>query len=121
MVVEINLTKDHLKLIPFFFIQEFDDDKMGVDKNVMFNMGSHLMEDMAMILGLNDKAIKNTENDADGRAYDKETEEYMLSLYNYIDDNLYYIETLIHQFVVKGGLCDGTYRALDNQLIWEKV
>lgn len=121
MVIQLQLTKNHLKLIPFFFIQEFDDDKIGVDKNIMFNMGSHLLEDMAMILGLEDKALKNTQNNADGRAYDEETENYMLSLFNYINDNFYFIETLVHQFVVKGGLTVGTYQALDNELIWEKI
>lgn len=120
MVIELNLTKDHLKLIPFFFIQEFDDDNVGIDKNIMFNMGNHLLEDMAFILGLEDKAIKNTQFDADGRAFDEETEKYMLSLFNYINDNMYYIETLIHQFVVKGGLTEGTYKALDSDLIWKK-
>ena len=32
MVITLTLTKDHLKLIPFFFVQEFDDEKVGVDK-----------------------------------------------------------------------------------------
>ena len=78
MVIQLQLTKNHLKLIPFFFIQELDDDKIGVDKNIMFNMGSHLLEDMAIILGLEDKAIKNSQFDAEGRAFDDETEKYML-------------------------------------------
>lgn len=121
MVITLTLTKEHLKLIPFFFVQEFDDTKVGVDKEIMFNMGSHLLEDMAIILGLESKAIKNTQNDADGRAFDEDTEKYMLSLFNYINDNFYYIETLIHQFIVKGGLTEGSYKALDNELIWEKI
>ena len=121
MVVKLNLTKDHLKLIPFFFIQEFEDETVGVDTNIMLNMGSHLLEDMAIILGLESKALKNTQNDAEGRAFDDETEKYMLSLFVYIQENFYYIETLIHQFVIKGGLSEGTYKALDNELIWEKI
>ena len=121
MVVKLNLTKDHLKLIPFFFVQEFENETVGVDTNIMLNMGSHLLEDMAIILGLESKALKNTQNDAEGRAFDDETEKYMLSLFEYIQENFYYIETLIHQFVVKGGLSEGTYKALDNELIWEKI
>lgn len=121
MVIELKLTKDHLKLIPFFFVQEFDDDKVGVDKSIMFNMGSHLMEDMAMILGLEDKAIKNTQFDAEGRAFELETEAYMLSLFEYLNDNFYFIETLIHQFIVQGGLTEGTYKALGTDLIWKKI
>ena len=121
MVIELKLTKDHLKLIPFFFIQEFDDDKVGVDKTIMFNLGSHLLEDMAFILGLEDKAIKNTQFDAEGRAFDDETETYMMSLYDFFNDNFHFIETLIHQFVVQGGLSEGTYKALGTDLIWKKV
>lgn len=121
MVKKITLTEDHIKLIPFFFIQEFGDNEIGVTKEQLFNLGSHLLEDMAMILGLSDKAINNTSYDADGRAFDDETEKYMLDLYNYIVDNLYYIELIIHQFVIKGGITAGTYKALDNELFWEKV
>lgn len=120
MVIKLELTQDHLKLIPFFFVQEFEDDKVGVDKNIMFNLGSHLLEDMAMILGLEHKAIKNTQFDAEGRAFDEETEKYMLSLYDFFNDNFYFIETLIHQFVIQGGLSEGIYTALDNELIWKK-
>ena len=120
MVIRLELTKDHLKLIPFFFVQEFDDEKVGVDKNIMFNMGSHLLEDMAIILGLEDKAIKNTQFDAEGRAFDEKTEKYMLSLYDFFNENFYFIETLIHQFVIQGGLSEGVYTALDNELIWKK-
>ena len=120
MVVRLELTKDHLKLIPFFFVQEFEDEKVGIDKNIMFNMGSHLLEDMAIILGLENKAIKNTQFDAEGRAFDEETEKYMLSLYDFFNENFYFIETLIHQFVIQGGLTEGVYTALDNELIWKK-
>lgn len=120
MVVRLELTKDHLKLIPFFFVQEFEDEKVGIDKNIMFNMGSHLLEDMAIILGLENKAIKNTQFDAEGRAFDEETEKYMLSLYDFFNENFYFIETLIHQFVIQGGLTEGVYSALDNELIWKK-
>jgi hypothetical protein len=120
MVLKLEFTKDHLKLIPFLFIQEFDDDKVGVDKNIMLNMGSHLLEDMAIILGLESHAIKNTSNDAEGRAFDDETEKYMLSLFDFFNDNFYYIETIIHQFATRGGITEGVYTALDNELIWQK-
>lgn len=120
-MIKITLTEDHIKLIPFFFVQEFGDNEVGVTKEQLFNIGSHLLEDMAMILGLNEKAINNTAYDAEGRAYDDETEKYMLGLYNYIVENLYYIELIIHQFVIKGGISPGTYKALDNELFWEKI
>ncbi len=121
MIKKITLTEDHIKLIPFFFIQEFGDNEIGVTKEQLFNLGSHLLEDMAMILNMMDKVIPNTAYDADGRAFDDETEKYLLSLYNYIIENLFDIETIIHQFVCKGGITPGTYKSLDNELIWEKV
>ena len=119
MIIRLNLTQDHLKLIPFFYLEELDN---GVELNtdLLFNMNNRLLEDMALILGMQDKAIKNTQNDADGRAYDDETAQYMIDVYNYVKENIYYIETLIHQFVVKGGLTEGTYKCLDNEMIWEK-
>ena len=76
---------------------------------------------MAMALGLEDNAIKGTEESSDGRAFPDDVEEYLLSTHKYIVDNLYYIEMLIHQFVVKGGITAGTYKAKDNDLIFEKV
>lgn len=121
MVIELTLTKDHLKLIPFLFVQEMDDDNVSIDKNLMFNMGSHLLEDMAMILGMEDRAIESTKFDADGRAFDDETTDYLLGLFNFFNDNLYYIETLIHQFAINGGLTVGTYKTLGNEMIWEKT
>ena len=102
MIKTLNLTQDHLKLIPFFFIQEDDDENIKIEKDHMFNLGSHLLEDISMVLGLQDKAIKGTENDPNGRAFDDKTEEYMLEVFNYIKDNLYYIESLIHQYAIDG-------------------
>lgn len=121
MIKKITLNEDHLKLIPFFFIQEFDDVNVGVTKEQLFNIGSHLLEDIAFILNLTDKAIPLTENDSDGRAFDDATEKYMLDIYNYISDNLCSIEEIIHQFATKGGVSVGTYKTKTNELIWEKV
>ena len=88
MVKKITLTKDHLKLIPFFFIQENDDENVCISKEQLFNLGSHLLEDMAMILGMEDKAIPNTSENEFGRAFDDETEAYLLDLHNYLITNL---------------------------------
>lgn len=121
MIKKITLTEDHLKLIPMFFVQEFGDNQVGVTKEQLFSLGSHLLEDMAIILGLTDKAIPNTKNDAEGTAYDDETEKYMLELFDYISDNLFYIESLIHQFVCIGGLNVGTYKCKEEDLIWDFI
>lgn len=120
MIIRLKLNEDHLKLIPFFYINEVSDEEIEISRNNLFNLNNRLLEDISMMLGLYDKAIENTKDDADGRAFDDETTQYMVDIYKYVNDNLYYIETLIHQYVVKGGISVGTYKALDNELIWEK-
>ena len=121
MIKKITITEDILKLIPFLNVyeDEEDDTKIIIDKVVIFNLGSHLMEDMANILGLSDKALEWTKNDAEGRAYDDETEKYMLETYEYIKDNLIYIESIIHQFAPIGGVKVGTYSCDLKDMIWE--
>lgn len=120
MIKRLNLNEEHIKLIPFIFLQESDNETVFIEKRHMFSLGSHLLEDLAMILGYNDKAIPNTENDAEGRAYPDDVEEQMLSVYNYLKDNLYYLESLIHQFSVNGGITPGSYKCKANELIWER-
>lgn len=121
MLRKLVLTEEHLKLIPMFFIQEFNDNEIGITKEQLFNLGSHLLEDMAFILGLTDKAIPNTKNDADGMAFDDETEKHMIELFEYVKENLFYIESLIHQFACRGGITVGTYKCKEEELIWEKI
>jgi len=118
MILHLNLTEDHLKLVRFLNIEDKDDDVLTINKKVMLTMQSHILDDVAMILGLRDKAIKGTEEDADGRAYPDDVEQYMLDVYHYVSDNLYLIETLLHQFVFEG-VKVGEYRAKDSDLVWE--
>ncbi len=123
MIKRIEVTEDLLKVIPIIFLQEktgFDNKTITIDTSHIFSIGFGLMEDMAMALGIYDKAIKGTEDDPEGRAFSEEDTEYMLSLHKYVVDNIYYIEALIHQFVVKGGLEVGTYKCKDNEMIFEK-
>jgi transcription termination factor NusB len=123
MIKKIEVTEDVLKVIPIIFLQEktgFDNKTITIDTSHSFSIGFGLIEDMAMALGIYNRAIKGTEDDPEGKAFSKEDTEYMLSLYKYIVDNIYYIESLIHQFVVKGGLEVGTYKAKDNELLWTK-
>lgn len=120
MIRRLKLTEDHLKCIPFFYIN-VNDYEVDINKEYgLFNMNNRLLEDMSLILGYQDKAIENTKNDADGRAFDENTEKYMVGVYEYIFENLGDIESLIHQFVVKGGLTPGVYKCLDNEMIWTK-
>lgn len=123
MIKRLEITEDLLKVIPIIFIQEkigFDDKTVFVNSSHVFSIGMHLMEDMAMALGIYDRAIKGTEDDPEGRAFSDEDTEYMLSLHKYVIDNLYELETLIHQYVVKGGLEATVYKAKDNELLWVK-
>ena len=118
MILHLHLTEDHLKLVRFLNVEDKDDDFLKINKKVMLTMQTHILDDVAMILGLRDKAIKNTEADADGAAYPDDVEKYMLDTYRYVSDNLYLIETLLHQKVFEG-VKVGHYKAKDSDLIWE--
>lgn len=119
MIIRINVTEEVLKLIPIILIDTEGDDKVFVDRSHLY-IGSHLLEDMAMALGVYDRRIASTEDDAEGYAFPDEDTQKMLDLHGYITKNLFYLESLIHQYVVKGGLEVGVYKAKDNELIWEK-
>ena len=120
MIKRIEVTEDLLKLIPIIYLQTRGDNEVVIDKTHIFSVGLHLLEDMSMALGIYDRAIKGTEDDPEGRAFSEEDTKYMLDLHKYIVDNIYYIESLIHQYAVNGGLSVGIYRAKDNELIWSK-
>ncbi len=119
MILHLNLTEDHLKLVRFLNIIDEEDDFLKIDKKVMLTMQSHLLDDVAMILGLRDKAIKNTEEDADGAAYPDDVEKYMLDTYHYVSDNMFLIESLLHQRVMEG-IQPGEYVCKDNEMVWTK-
>ena len=118
MILHLYLTEDHLKLVRFLNIEDKDDDVLTINKKVMLTMQTHILDDVAMILGLRDKAIKNTEEDADGAAYPDDVEKYMLDTYNYVSDNLFLIEQLLHQKVMEG-IKPGHYKARDDDMIFE--
>lgn len=121
MILHLKLTEDHLKLVRFLNIEDKDDDVLTINKKVMLTMQTHILDDVAMILGLRDKAIKGTTEDADGGAYPDDVEQYMLDTYKYVSDNLYLIETLIHQKVIDGGIkADVEYVCKDNEMIWRE-
>lgn len=127
-IKKLTLTEDHIKLIralnPVKF--EFDDESensrigVGYDSRSLWG-GSYLYEDIALVLGFYEESMEGTENDYTGRRYSKEREEYMNGLYDFFEENLFYIESLVHQFCDKGGLTPGTYKCIDYQLNWEKV
>ena len=69
MVIHLFLTEDDLKLISLFNIESDDDDYLKINKNVMLMNQTHILDDVALVLGLKDRVIKGTEEDALGGAY----------------------------------------------------
>lgn len=120
MIKRITLTEDHLKLINLI---RFEDDeinnKIMVDKINPYILSGKL-ENIAFALGLSHLAIPNSNESEYGAAFPDETEKYMLDIHHYIVDNLYDIEVLIHQMVLKGGITPGTYKCVDTEEIWIK-
>ena len=116
----LELTKDHLKLASFFYIENREKE-VAINKFIMLSEQSHLLDDVSLILGLRDKAIPNTEEDADGMAFPDDIEKYMVDTYRYVSENMYWIETLIHQMILEGGVQPGIYECSDKVKIWKKV
>ena len=119
--IYVNLTEDHLKLIRNLNVQALTDDTVGIVKDNLYG-GTYKYEQMALILGLTDKAVPGTEEDMEtGTLYEKEAQLYMLELDKYIRENLLNIEEVLHQFCLKGGLTVGKYVCKDYQHIWHRV
>ena len=120
MIKRLTLTEDHLKLINRIrFEDDYKNNKVSIDKINPYILSGKL-EDIAFVLGLSHLAIPNTEDNENGAAFPDETEEYMLDVHHYILDNIYDIEVLIHQMVLKGGITPGTYKCIDTEEIWER-
>lgn len=119
MIKRITITDDLIKVLPLLYIQTEGDDVVYINRKWLLG-GTHLLEDMSFALGIHDRGIAGTEDDAEGVAFNEDDTKMMMDLYQYVSDNLFYIESLIHQFSVKGGLTKGTYKCIDNELIWEK-
>lgn len=119
--IYVNLTEDHLKLIRNLNVQALTDETVGIVKDNLYG-GTYKYEQMALILGLTDKAVPGTEEDMEtGTLYEKEAQLYMLELDKYINENLLNIEEILHQFCLKGGLTVGKYVCKDYQHIWHRV
>ena len=92
----------------------------AIDKYNLFG-GTYVLEDVALIIGKWGDFIPGTEFDPEGRRYPAELEEYMYDLYEYIVDNMVFIESLVHTYACNGGLTAGTYKCVDCQLDWTKI
>ena len=92
----------------------------AIDQYNLFG-GTYVLEDVALIIGKWGEAIPGSEFEPMGRRYPAELEEYMYGLYEYIVENMVFIESLVHTYAVKGGLTPGTYKCIDYSLDWEKI
>lgn len=119
MIINLFITEDHLKILKFLNFHD-NGNELIVDKKVMLTIQNHILDDTAMAIGIYDKRIVGTENNENGAAYPDDIEDYLLATYNYVSDNLYYIETLLHQYASEG-LKPGHYKCRDNELIWTFV
>ena len=120
MIKRLTLTEEHILLLRLI---KFEENELNGDLTIMKDdpyILSGRLEDIAITLGYMDKAIPGTENDAEGAAFPDDVEEHLLSVHKYIVDNLMFIESLIHQMVFEGGITPGTYKCIDNELIWSK-
>lgn len=120
MKIKLNITEDIIKLIPFFNLQE-NDNKICIDKSHMYLLGEHLMDDLGLILGKDKLADKASREDPDGKVFPQEIEEYMLGVHRYIVENLHLIESLIHQYVIMGGIKPGVYECNAKDMIWYRL
>lgn len=129
-VLTVTFTDDILKLVSHINFTAFPADRnawenqekltWGIDFNSLYG-GSYVFEDVSRIIGLYDKHIEGTEDDPFGVQFPKELEDYMWEIHRYVVDHIQDIEDLVHQFVNRGGLVPGTYKAKSNERIWEKV
>jgi len=127
-LIEVTLTEDMLKLVSNIHFGTLpepleDDDKRenvvyGIDYNAFYGEG-FLFENIALILGKYFEYIPGTEEDPDGAKYTEEFTDYMWELHSYIQNNIDYIEELVHQFCAEGGLVPGTYTCKSHNHIWK--
>ena len=130
-IKKIELSEDALKLISNITFESAPEPLMVgyeaerreqinyyIDLNSLYG-GSYVFEDIAFILGRENEMIPGTEENPLGGEFPEEFENYMWNLHTYIVDNLEYIEQMVHQFCIKGGLKPGKYECKSNVGIWE--
>lgn len=114
----IALNDDMVKLIPFIDMDFEDDDVITLNRNFIFNTGSNVYDGIAMILGKGE--LTKDELGKPYYKYDEELMNYFDIILNYFKDNILYIEQIIHQFSIKGGVTPGVYRTDMKDMIWER-
>lgn len=120
MKITLNITEDHIKLIKGLNFKRFNDNQYGIDNYDMFSIGrGFLYEDMAYILDLTSHIIPETVDDWDGPKFDNETQDYLISLDEFMVEHIQDIVEILFAFCDKGGIKVGKYTCLDNERIWK--
>lgn len=120
MKLTLKITEDHIKLIKWFNFKRINDKYYGIDTYDVFDAGdTFLFEQMANILGYQDKIIPETRESYLGPLYEKEYQDKLEEYDRFIIENFVFIEEIIHQFCDQGGLNPGIYSCLDNNRIWK--
>jgi hypothetical protein len=125
---KITITEDHVKLLQAIKFESFvfDGDSRngrigwGIDQYAPWG-GNFPIEDIALILGHWEDAIKGTENDYDGRKFPKALETRFFYLYKDITENMEYMFSLLIFYSDKGGLKPGIYKCNPRLKDWVKV
>lgn len=119
MTEKLILTENHIKIIREIFLDE-NEGTVSVQYGRLLG-GGHVLDDIAMALGWTDRAINGSENSVYGRAFPDKEEKLMLGYFRYITENLYEIETLIHQSVGRFCVTKGMYKFDRGKGRWNKV
>lgn len=126
--IKITLTDDLLALISNIHFEKLPNLNTTTKKELNWGInffslygGDFALEDISYIIGKYDEHIKGTEESSFGPRFPNELEDYMWGLHEYIVNNIFYIENLIHYYCNKGGLTEGTYKCNEYDLIWNKV
>lgn len=116
MKITINLTNEHIQLIKSLRFERFDENRYGIDNYSLWG-GTYLYEQMAFILGYQDKVIFETIESPMGARYEDEIQKHLEELDSFFVEHIADIEDILHQFC-DIGIKPGKYTCLDNVRIW---
>ena len=117
MKLTLKLTDDLISLIKWLKFEPINATSYGIDTYGLWG-GTNLYEDMAIILGWQDKVIPETLENVMGPRYEEAFQQKMEEYDAFIVENLVFLEQILHQFCDKGGLKSGIYSCVDNVQIW---
>lgn len=122
----LKVTEDHITLLQAIKFESFvfDGDSRngrigwGIDQYAPWG-GNYPIEDIALVLGVLDKAIPGTEDDVDGRKFPVYLEDKLFRLYNDVTDNMEDYFSLLVSQAGCGGLKPGYYKCNPRYRDWK--